>query len=285
MTTILLGPATVPDHGGAAIRSSGSRARRHRHRGLAGPRGRRRRARRGAGGSRPATSSLYRRLTDVLDSDPQFAEAALAHRDAVDELAGIYSLRLQRALDSVYTVQRRRVRDRHRRAALGDGIAEVGDRLVVPRTPSTSSTASSGPPRRSARASRSRGTVARSPGSSAQAGALVIAGGHVGLLLRCLKLFDVTLRRRAAGRGLVGRGDGADRAGRALRRPRPAAAGRLGGLGPRARTSTADRGDAARPPPAADRQPAGAAGPRPPVRARPLPAARPRRPRQPGSER
>ena len=47
---------------------------------------------------------LYGRLTDVLDSDQRFAEAALAHRDAVDELAGIYSLRLQRALDSVYTV-------------------------------------------------------------------------------------------------------------------------------------------------------------------------------------
>ena len=39
---------------------------------------------------------LYGRLADVLDSDRRFAAAALAHRDAVDELAGIYSLRLQR---------------------------------------------------------------------------------------------------------------------------------------------------------------------------------------------
>ena len=42
--------------------------------------------------------NLYGRLVDVLDSDPRFAGAALAYRDAVDELAGIYSFRLQRAL-------------------------------------------------------------------------------------------------------------------------------------------------------------------------------------------
>ena len=59
--------------------------------------------------------NLYGRLTDVLDTDQRFAAAALAYREAVDELAGIYSLRLQRALDSVYAVQRRTVRRRPRR--------------------------------------------------------------------------------------------------------------------------------------------------------------------------
>ena len=68
---------------------------------------------------------LYGRLTDVLDSDRRFAAAALAHRDAVDELAGIYSLRLQRALDSVYAVQRRTVRTDLAASALADGVRVV----------------------------------------------------------------------------------------------------------------------------------------------------------------
>ncbi len=69
--------------------------------------------------------NLYGRLVDVLDSDERFAAAALAHRDAVDELAGIYSLRLQRALDSVYTVQRRTVRTDLAALALADGVRVV----------------------------------------------------------------------------------------------------------------------------------------------------------------
>ena len=39
---------------------------------------------------------LYGRLHDVLDSDHSFATAALAHRDATDELARVYSIRQQR---------------------------------------------------------------------------------------------------------------------------------------------------------------------------------------------
>ena len=58
---------------------------------------------------------LFGRLTDVLDTDDRFAAAALAHRDAMDELAGIYSLRLQRALDSVYAVAAPHRPRRHRR--------------------------------------------------------------------------------------------------------------------------------------------------------------------------
>ena len=50
----------------------------------------------------------------VLDDDPRFRAAALANREAMDELSGLYSVRLQRALDSVYAVQRRVVRERLR---------------------------------------------------------------------------------------------------------------------------------------------------------------------------
>src|SRR6478735_8062550 len=70
---------------------------------------------------------LYDRLNDVLEVDRRFAEAALAHRDAVDDLAGIYSLRLQRALESVYAVQRRTIRTDLAAAALADGVRVVQD--------------------------------------------------------------------------------------------------------------------------------------------------------------
>ncbi len=134
---------------------------------------------------------LFGRLTDVLDSDPHFAAAALAHRDAVDELAGIYSQRLQHALESVYAVQRRAVRTDIADAAFTDGIAEV--RALDSWYLSTldqlyGELEAASPVGESEPVQRHRAEVAETLHS---AGALVIAGGHVGMLLRCLKLFDV----------------------------------------------------------------------------------------------
>jgi hypothetical protein len=129
---------------------------------------------------------LFGRLTDVLDTDARFAAAALAHRDAMDELTGIYSLRLQRTLDSVYAVQRRTVRDDIADAALADGVRavravdawylETVDQLYG-ELEMASPLAESEP------VQRHRAEVAEVLGS---AGALAIAGGHVGVLLRSL---------------------------------------------------------------------------------------------------
>src|SRR3954466_197332 len=49
---------------------------------------------------RTSNLALYNRLLDVLAADDHFAKHALAHREAMGEVAGVYSTRLQRALDS-----------------------------------------------------------------------------------------------------------------------------------------------------------------------------------------
>ena len=145
-------------------------------------------------GGRSRNLGLFGRLTDVLDTDARFAAAALEHRDAMDELAGIYSLRLQRTLDSVYAVQRRTVRDDIADAALSDGVRalravdtwylETVDQLYG-ELELASPIAASEP------VQRHRAEVAEALGS---VGALAIAGGHVGVLLRSLKLFGVIPR-------------------------------------------------------------------------------------------
>jgi len=134
---------------------------------------------------------LYGRLSEVLEADQRFAEAALTHRYAVDELAGIYSLRLQRALDSVYAVQRRVVRTDLAAAALADGVRVVQsiDRWyleTLDQTHGELSATADGRPSESIQ--RHRSEVAE---AIEQAGAIVIAGGHVGVLLRCMTLFQV----------------------------------------------------------------------------------------------
>ena len=137
--------------------------------------------------------NLYGRLNDVLDSDQPFAMAALAHRDAVDELAGIYSLRLQRALDSVYAVQRRSVRTDLAASALADGVRVVQsiDQWYLDAVDQLRGELwAAAPAEDSEPIQRHRAEVAEAVG---QASAIAIAGGHVGLLLRCLKLFAVNL--------------------------------------------------------------------------------------------
>lgn len=137
--------------------------------------------------------NLYGRLNDVLDSDRPFATAALAHRDAVDELVGIYSLRLQRVLESVYAVQRRSVRKDLAASALADGIRLVQsvDQWYLDAVDQLHGELwAAAPAEDSEPIQRHRAEVAE---AVRQASAIAIAGGHVGLLLRCLKLFAVDL--------------------------------------------------------------------------------------------
>ena len=137
--------------------------------------------------------NLYGRLSDVLETDQRFAEAALAHRDAVDELAGIYTFRLHAALETVYSLQRRTVRPDLAEAALADGVRVVQsiDRWYLETLDQLyGELQATAPPEESESISRHRAEVAEAIG---QAGAVAIAGGHVGVLLRCLKLFVVEL--------------------------------------------------------------------------------------------
>jgi hypothetical protein len=134
---------------------------------------------------------LYERLTDVITTDERFAAQALAHRDAMDELAGIYSLRLQRSLESVYAVARRPARADLADAAFADAVRDVRDidawylRMVDQLYGELEAAAS---PDASEPIARHRHEVAELLGDAA---VLAVAGGHVGILLRCLRLFAV----------------------------------------------------------------------------------------------
>ncbi len=134
---------------------------------------------------------LFGRLLDVLDKDPRFRAAALTHREAMEELSGVYSLRLQRALDSVYAVQRRLVRDDIAEAAIADGVRAVrsiDDWYLGVVDQLYGELEAAAPLSASEPVQHHRAEVAQILG---EAGALAIAGGHVGVLLRCLKLFGV----------------------------------------------------------------------------------------------
>ncbi|MEO6510711.1 MAG: Type 1 glutamine amidotransferase-like domain-containing protein, partial [Nocardioides sp.] len=146
-------------------------------------------------GGRSRNLRLYERLSDVLETDAHFAEHALAHRDAVDELAGIYSLRLQRALDSVYAVARRPARQDIADSAFGDAVRDVRDidswylRTVDQLYGELEAVA---PPVGSESVRRHRDEVAD---VLRDAAVVAIAGGHVGILIRCLRLFDAVPTR------------------------------------------------------------------------------------------
>ena len=154
----------------------------------------------------------------------------------MDELAGIYSLRLQRALESVYVVARRPARHDIADAAFADavrGVRDIDDWYLRTVDQLYGELEAAAPPESSEPIARHRHEVAE---LLRDAAVVAIAGGHVGILLRCLRLFAVVPARElpvvawSAGR------DGADRAGRALQRPRPAGRAGRGGLGPRDRT-------------------------------------------------
>lgn len=137
---------------------------------------------------------LYRRLTEVIETDDHFATQALAHRDAMNELAGIYSVRLQRALESVYVVARRPARPDIADSAFADAVRGVRDidawyLRSVDQLYGELETAA--PPESSEPVARHRAEVAELLG---EASVLAVAGGHVGILLRCLRLFEAVPR-------------------------------------------------------------------------------------------
>jgi hypothetical protein len=142
-------------------------------------------------GGRSRNLNLYGRLSDVLTTDDHFAGEALAHRDAMDELAGIYSLRLQRALESVYVVARRPARHDIADTAFDDavrGVRDIDDWYLRTVDHLYGELEAAAPAEASEPIVRHRHEVAEVLG---EASVLAVAGGHVGILLRCLRLFAV----------------------------------------------------------------------------------------------
>lgn len=143
---------------------------------------------------------LYHRSLDVIAKDAEFGSAALAFRDRHDGLLSIYRLRLQNAMDGVYAVQRRtregegRVRGEHPAyAALDDAIEVVRhvDNWYAGQLKALYADLDAASPiDASGVIGWHRGELADLLGQSA---AVVLTGGHVGTLLRTLRLFAIRI--------------------------------------------------------------------------------------------
>jgi len=68
---------------------------------------------------------LYARMMEVIERDPDVAATVLRLRDAVDDLAGTYGVRLHHAMDAVYAVRRRTGRADVVEAAYRDALEAV----------------------------------------------------------------------------------------------------------------------------------------------------------------
>ena len=155
---------------------------------------------------------LYHRTLDVIGKDAGFASAALTFRDRHDALLSLYRLRLQNAMDGVYAVQRRtrdtEVSARSEAGARGEPLARgdasaygaLGDAIEVVRHVDAWYAAQlkalyadldgSSPIDASGVIGWHRGELGA---LLSQCAALVVTGGHVGTLLRALRLFAIRI--------------------------------------------------------------------------------------------
>jgi hypothetical protein len=140
-------------------------------------------------GGRMRNLGLHRRWRDLHDRDPEFAAAERRLDDLLDELQALYVVRLQHAMAAIDAVRRRREQPAVQEEALADAIRAVQalDEWHL----------------RSVRDTRAEFRRAFRPGERsvitehraqvaaivADSSGLVIAGGHVGVLLRTLRVF------------------------------------------------------------------------------------------------
>ena len=143
-------------------------------------------------GGQAAGLSLYGRWLDVQERDPEYAAASRALEGVLGELAEEYLLRLDYALQAVYALQRRtsgsalasavaavRSLDASHLEQVNEVRGEFFDRVRPHERPVIAS---------------HRSAVA---GLLDSAAALVVAGGHVGVLAEVLHLFNVAALLRS----------------------------------------------------------------------------------------
>jgi hypothetical protein len=148
-------------------------------------------------GHRDVNLSLYRRWLDVLERDPEFAAADRRLRAVLEEMQDIYLLRLDYAMRAVYAVQRRNGDDEIRDGALADAIASVRelDAAHLRRVNEIRlEFYQARQPHNRPVIAEHRDEVSRLLGDAA---ALVLAGGHVGVLADVLHLFNVAAALRS----------------------------------------------------------------------------------------
>jgi hypothetical protein len=143
-------------------------------------------------GGRSANLHLHRRWLDVVDRDPEYAVAEREHRAVLEELQTLYALQLDAALSAVSAIGARAVdRPRAQAAAQADaeGLLQVVDthHLARVREAHGDFYAAWRLEEREAIAEHReelRRVVSQTP-------VLVVAGGHVGVLVQLLHLFHL----------------------------------------------------------------------------------------------
>ena len=147
-------------------------------------------------GARAVNLSLYRRWLDVQDRDPQYAAAERELAGTLAELQDLYLLRLDYALQAVYAVQRRSG-PAPGGEALAEAVAAVRE-LDVAHLRRVDNVRGEFfqrlPPHDRPVIAGHRAAV---QGILGEAGALVITGGHVGVLAAVLHLFNVAAAIRS----------------------------------------------------------------------------------------
>jgi hypothetical protein len=147
-------------------------------------------------GARDVNLGLYRRWLDVQERDPGFAAGERSLQGVLEELQDIYLLRLDHALQAVYAIQRRSS-DRLRASVLAEAVSAVRDldaaHLDRVRDVRGDFYQRLAPHDRPVIAEH-RAAVA---GLLGDAAALVVAGGHVGVLADTLHLFNVAASLRS----------------------------------------------------------------------------------------
>ena len=134
---------------------------------------------------------LHARWLEVLDADEELATAELNHRAVLAELQDLYALQVEHAERAADAVRRSGSRPRTRAAVLAD--AESALRLLD--TQHLARVADARADFEAAWRPGERDAVARHRAEVAEqvagAAALVLTGGHVGVLLHVLRLFAV----------------------------------------------------------------------------------------------
>jgi hypothetical protein len=144
---------------------------------------------------------LHARMSEILDNDPELAEGNRRRNELLAELQAVYSMRLLHALDTVYALQRRTGPPGVLAEAIEDAIAAVralDDWHARTVDAVHEEFVTSYDPLERPAIVHHRAEVARLVD---EAGAVVVTGGHVGVLLDVLALFEVA--EVSAGKPLV----------------------------------------------------------------------------------
>ena len=142
-------------------------------------------------GGRMRNLDLHKRWREIHDRDPEYAAAERRLDDLLDELQALYVVRLQHAMAAIESVRRRREVPAVQEEALADAVASVQSldqwHLRAVRETRAEFRAAFRPGERPAVAEQ-RAEVAMIVQDCA---GIVLAGGHVGVLLRTLRVFDL----------------------------------------------------------------------------------------------